>query len=175
MKKPHGIPCEYEYLLHLLRCAVHGAVPEPIPDGVSFEQVLQYGMKHEVANIAFLAVKKQLLAIKDRWFNGIEPEIDVSELENEILISGNHGVAENYYKHKFKRERAQGKHFVKIRYLLDFLFPKKEDIYSSYPFCEKHRLPAVLCWIHRWIFSVFNKRKWENVKAVFSKLKIKIK
>ena len=58
MKKPHGIPCEYEYLLHLLRCAVHGAVPEPIPDGVSFEQVLQYGMKHEVANIAFLAVKK---------------------------------------------------------------------------------------------------------------------
>ncbi len=120
-------------------------------------------------------IKTKLIDVKNSWFCGIEPSTDISALEKEILESGSQGVDEIYYRNIFKRERAKGKHFVKVRYIFGFIFPKKEDIYNHYPFCKKHRFPIVLCWIHRWIFSVFNKKKWENVKMVYSRVKIKIK
>ena len=49
---------EYDYLLHLLSCAVHDTIPEEKPDMLSFERVLECGIEHEVANFAFLAVQK---------------------------------------------------------------------------------------------------------------------
>lgn len=49
---------EYAYLLHLLDAALHGAVPQDIPDSLSFDKVLEYGITHEVANMAFAAVEK---------------------------------------------------------------------------------------------------------------------
>ncbi len=120
-------------------------------------------------------IKTKLIAVKNSWFCGAESNIDISAVEKEILESGSQGVDEIYYRNIFNREREKGKHFVKVRYLFGFILPKKENIYNHYPFCKKHRLPIVLCWIHRWIFSVFNKKKWKNVKTVFSRVKIKMK
>ena len=49
---------EYEYLIHLIKCAIHNLQPEEKPKDLSFEKVFAYGKKHEVANIAFVSVEK---------------------------------------------------------------------------------------------------------------------
>lgn len=49
---------EYKYLIHLLSCALNNEQPEDIPENLSLEKVFEYGKIHEVANIAFLAVKR---------------------------------------------------------------------------------------------------------------------
>lgn len=120
-------------------------------------------------------IKADLLAVKEHWFSGSTPKSDVLVLEKEIFESGNHGTEEIFYRHKFKDEQEKGKHFVKFRFFLAFIFPPKEDIYGAYPFCKEHNYPIALCWIHRWIFSVFNKKKYKSVKRLFKRLKIKMK
>lgn len=171
------------YLFHLLHtikhCGQKGSGLRRIIDLYYLENALKDKVDYEyidgiLKEHNFYETKKQLLAIKDRWFNGTEPEIDISELENEILISGNHGVAENYYKHKFKRERAEGKRFVKLKNLLEFLFPPKAIMYHCHPFCERHHLPIVLCWIYRGAL-VFNPKKFKILLSVLSRWKIKTK
>lgn len=49
---------EYEYLVHLLRCALQEQQPEELPKKLSFQKVFHYGKLHEVANIAFLSIEK---------------------------------------------------------------------------------------------------------------------
>lgn len=49
---------EYGYLVHLVRCAIHGEQPQPIPDPQWFEGVFQCGVWHRVANIAFYSIEK---------------------------------------------------------------------------------------------------------------------
>ena len=120
-------------------------------------------------------IKADLLAVKEHWFSGSTPKSDVLVLEKEIFESGNHGTEEIFYRHKFKDEQEKGKNFVKFRFFLAFIFPPKEDIYGAYPFCKEHNYPIALCWIHRWIFSAFNKKKYKSVKRLFKRLKIKMK
>lgn len=95
-------------------------------DKVDYEKIDSILKEHHFYN-----TKVQLLAVKDHWLCGIEPEIDISEFEQDILASGNHGIADNYYKNKFKREKAEGKHFVKTKSVLEFLFPPKANMYHS--------------------------------------------
>ncbi len=49
---------DFEYLVHLLYCAIHNVQPQEKPQGISFENVFEIGKAHEVANIAFLSVEK---------------------------------------------------------------------------------------------------------------------
>ena len=49
---------DYEYLIHLIYCFIHGAQPEEKPENISFKNVYELGVAHEVANIAFLSVNK---------------------------------------------------------------------------------------------------------------------
>lgn len=49
---------EYDYLIHLVKCAIHDVIPCEIPQNLSFQKVFQYGVKHEIANIAFYSVEK---------------------------------------------------------------------------------------------------------------------
>lgn len=49
---------EADYLVHLVRCAIREEQPQELPVGMSFETVLQFGLWHQVANLAFLSVKK---------------------------------------------------------------------------------------------------------------------
>lgn len=49
---------EYEYLIHLIKCAIHGQQPDEKPTILSFEKVYEYGEIHEVANIAFVSIQK---------------------------------------------------------------------------------------------------------------------
>lgn len=56
---------EYEYLIHLIKCAIHNRQPEEKPKTLSFEKVLEYGKIHEVANIAFVSVQKLKIKPKE--------------------------------------------------------------------------------------------------------------
>ena len=47
---------EYEYLIHLLKCAITDTQPQEKPQELSFEKVFKIGKAHEVANIAFVSL-----------------------------------------------------------------------------------------------------------------------
>ncbi len=49
---------DYEYLIHLIYCAVFDVQPQEKPEGISFRNVFELGREHEVANIAFLSIEK---------------------------------------------------------------------------------------------------------------------
>lgn len=49
---------EFDYLIHLLKCALGSDKPNEKPDGVSFENVFECALKHDVANLAFYSVEK---------------------------------------------------------------------------------------------------------------------
>ena len=49
---------EYQYLIHLVKAAIHDTQPEEMPSQLSFEKVYHYGKEHEVANIAFYSIQK---------------------------------------------------------------------------------------------------------------------
>lgn len=49
---------DFGYLVHLLKCALNGSRPNEKPDGVSFENVFNGAIRHDVANLAFYAVEK---------------------------------------------------------------------------------------------------------------------
>ena len=49
---------EYGYLLHLIRCGIHGQTPKDIPDGLSFRKIYDDAMEHDVANLAFYGIEK---------------------------------------------------------------------------------------------------------------------
>ncbi|MBQ7740698.1 MAG: nucleotidyltransferase family protein [Eubacterium sp.] len=83
---------DYEYLVHLLYCFIHGIQPDEKPEGISFKNVYKLGEIHEVSNIAFLSIDK--LSRK--------PD---AELYNEWKI--------NYY-FSFEREEKQKEEYEKI-------------------------------------------------------------
>ncbi len=49
---------EFQYLIHLVRCAIHDITPSELPDGVLFDSVYKLGSAQGVANIAYHSVKK---------------------------------------------------------------------------------------------------------------------
>lgn len=49
---------EFDYLIHLVRCAVRGECPQELPEGFDFQRVYEYGEYHHIANIAFYSVEK---------------------------------------------------------------------------------------------------------------------
>ena len=55
----------------LLRCTLDGSEPQPIPEGLSMERVLDIGIFHDVANVAFPAVRRLPVlpeeSLSDRW------------------------------------------------------------------------------------------------------------
>jgi len=84
---------DYEYLIHLIYCAVHDEQPLEKPEEVSFYNVLHLGKIHEVANIAYLSVerleKKPPQEIYDEWkgFYYLSAPLVKSEMQKQILAS----------------------------------------------------------------------------------------
>lgn len=59
---------DFIYLVHLLKCALNGSQPEEKPSDVSFENVFNCAMKHDVANLAFYSVEKLEIKPKSELF-----------------------------------------------------------------------------------------------------------
>lgn len=170
------------YLFHLLHTIKHslnrGSGIRRIIDLYYLENAMQAKIDKEYIDSALkeyglFEQKEKLLKVKEHWFGkDSDGEFDgISEFENEVRVSGLHGTKNLHYKHKFERAKKSGKHFVKLRYLLSFVFPSKESIYEDYPFCKKHHYPLLLCFIHRFNCIVFNRKKRKNVKRIFDRFK----
>ncbi len=54
----HIFEDEYDYLIHLVECAIYERIPCEMPSHLSFDQVFQHGKEHEIANIAFYSIDK---------------------------------------------------------------------------------------------------------------------
>lgn len=61
----------YDYLIHLIACAIHKETPQPIPEGIGYEQVLSCAVRHDVAGFAYLGVKRAAAkpdaVLLDKW------------------------------------------------------------------------------------------------------------
>ena len=111
---------------------------------------------------------KDLLAIAGFFFDGKETDRNISDAVAVIKSAGTHGNMQLYYSNKFKAMKDEGKHFVKLRYFLSLVFPKKESIYKAYPFCKEHHYPYALAWLHRAIRILF---KPGRIKMFFGYIK----
>ena len=49
---------EWNYLLHLIRCAIHENLPNKVPDDVDLQRVYECGVYHHIANLAFYSVER---------------------------------------------------------------------------------------------------------------------
>lgn len=84
---------ECDYLIHLVRCAIHNDAPSEILDGAMFDSVYKCGMRHDVANIAYYSVEKLqtkpgtelLLKWERRRDRAVIREINQSYARDEIL------------------------------------------------------------------------------------------
>ncbi len=168
------------YLFHLLHtikhCNYSGAGIRRIIDLYFLDEAMKN--KADISYIdgilkenGFDDLKLLLFAVKDKWFNGIEPDCDTKLLEEDIKYAGNHGNESLLYKYRIERNRKSGKKFVKIRMFLARVFPPKEDIYASYPVCKEKKYPLFICWIYRFFASAFKKEKRESIKNVYDNIK----
>ena len=158
------------YLFHLLHTIKHalqkGTGIRRIVDLYYLEPAMAERVDHAyiddfLKKYGFYETKLRLLAVKDHWFNGREPNDDLESFEREIFDSGNHGQLDFSYQHKLERYKDKGSRFPKISYLVDYIFPKKEYVYYMYPYCKEHHYPTALCWVYRW---VFHKKKFSAFK-----------
>ncbi len=46
------------YTIHLIKCAISGTSPEPLPDNMDLEQLLKFARFHKVENIIYLSLAK---------------------------------------------------------------------------------------------------------------------
>ncbi len=49
---------EFDYLIHLVRCAIHNEQPRQFPEDLDLQRVFEWGVYHQVANIAFYSIEK---------------------------------------------------------------------------------------------------------------------
>lgn len=165
------------HLLHTIKHAEHAGVGiRRIIDLYYLENVMQNKADLQyidsvLEEYGFLDTKEKLIAVKNKWFCDITPSIAIKSLEKDIEFAGTHGKQTIYVKNNLKREKEQGKHFVKLRHLFSQIFLSKKDYYEAFPFCEKHHYPIVLCFFHRTICIIFNPKRWKNIKEVFERLK----
>ena len=83
----------YDYLIHLIACAIHKETPQPLPDGIDYAQVLSCAVRHDVAGFAYLGIIKADIkpdaAILDRWKQryllGINRNSEQEDARNNIL------------------------------------------------------------------------------------------
>lgn len=111
---------------------------------------------------------KDLAAIAEYFFDGKETDRNISDTVAVIKSAGTHGNMRLYYSNKFKTMKDECKHFVKLRFFLSLVFPKKVSIYKSYPFCKEHHYPYAFAWLHRAIRILF---KPGRIKMFFGYIK----
>ena len=103
-----------------------------------------------------------------QWFGDKNIKCDFSYEKNKIFMSNTHGNPRVSMLNDYVRDN--NKKFFKIKRLFKKIFPPKSNIYSSYSFCSKNNLPLIICWIYRWFYLIFSKRKRKHIRLVIKNL-----
>lgn len=82
---------EYEYLIHLVKSAIHFTTPVEKPDNISFEKVFKIAKLHEIANISFVSIEKLLNKPDEELFNKwkIQFAFSIQRNANQIFVRNN--------------------------------------------------------------------------------------
>lgn len=112
----------------------------------------------------------EILQLYEYWFNDKAPTIDLEPVMSRIYLAGNHGNERLYFENRIKQGKLQNKHYSKLNIVIEYLFPKKEYIYTSYPFCKEHNYTTFFCWMHRAFFSVFSLKRIKNAIAKYKQI-----
>lgn len=169
------------YLFHLLHtikhCEQKGSGLRRIVDLFYLEKAIGGKVDGEyidsvLKKYGFYEQKVKLLAVKDYLFSGITPKEDISYLLDDIKDSGNHGTNELFFKHKFERQKKEGKHFLRLRHLFYRFTMSKDGFYKAYPYLKEHNSNIFVCYVYRIFVLLTNKEKWHNffgvVREMFS-------
>ena len=176
----YRLPDTEFYLYSLLHCIKHylgsGTGIRRILDIFILRQKLLKKINTEYVNsvlekAGYLSVAEEICALADRWFSDGEITSELSEAENIVFLSGNHGTGQIGLSRAFKKAGKGNKILFRIKMFFSRIFISKAEIYSAYPFCRKHRYPIVLCWLHRILCLIFIKKKRKQALNTISTIK----
>ena len=112
-----------------------------------------------------------LFEIANIWFGDLKGGRDLTQIEENIFLSNNHGTRQMEFKNEYDRADGTAKRFFKLKKIISLVFPRKEHIYNSYPFCKEHNYPIVLCWVYRGIRLLFANKKRGTIAYRLSEIK----
>ena len=121
-----------------------------------------------LADSGYADTAETLLAVAEKWFGCEAVQEAVSEAEELVWAAGNHGTYQVSLINEYKNTDTQKKRFYKLRKFRALLFPPKEGIYKSYPQCRRLKLPVFLCWIYRWVYLLFHRKRRKDGLAMLS-------
>lgn len=82
---------EYDYLIHLTACALKGIKSLEKPDELSFQLLLEHGISHEIANLAFYSIEKLLGKPEEKLyarFKEIRDRAIVKDINQSVTAEG---------------------------------------------------------------------------------------
>ncbi len=173
------------YLYNLLHCVKHfvqyGAGIRRIMDmyimrAKMIESVDKQFVNDVIDNSGYRAAVSEISSVADKWFLDVEVNHDISDIEELIFQSNNHGTQQVLIKNDYMKSNKKGEKFFKLRRVWSLIFPPKETIYKSYPTLKNKKTPIVFCWVYRWfvILTDSEKRKSANNHvSLIRKTKIK--
>lgn len=93
---------EWDYLIHLIRCAIHDIPPEEVPADVDLQRVYECGAYHHVANLAFYSVERLKNPPSDELYN-----IWQSNRDKALVLDFNQSFAADEIRDAFGNENIQ--------------------------------------------------------------------
>lgn len=105
-----------------------------------------------------------LTAVEEKWFEEIEPDTDVSEMEEYIFKSGIYG-SERHWRASAVYRNAKGHNYfpVKVKNVMRLLFPSRMSLEKLYPKLRENKLFYPWYIIKRLFCAVFIKKKYSAV------------
>ncbi|MBR3149416.1 MAG: nucleotidyltransferase family protein [Eubacterium sp.] len=97
----------------------------------------------------FTPLYEKLLQLEAYWFEGKEPECDLTETVKDIIMSGNHGVEDIHLRNALRRDSEDGINKAKRRRIREFLFPPIEHIYEGHPEYKEKGYSLFKCRLYR--------------------------
>ncbi len=90
-----------------------------------------------------------LTVLEEKWFENTPPRIDITEAEEDVIRSGNHGTREIFLRNNVREDMQKGVRFAKFRHIWAFIFPSKQYIYAMYPVCAERGYSLITARLYR--------------------------
>ena len=99
---------EGEYLVHLLRCAIHQQQPQELPQQLSFPKVYRLSLEHDVANISFYSIEKLKKKPADALYREWELRCDMAVTRDVNQSFARDEILEGFQKAGIRSLEVQG-------------------------------------------------------------------
>ncbi len=118
----------------------------------------------------FTPLAEKLFELEGYWFEGTEPESDLTETALDVLRSGNHGAADIHLRNSIRRDSADGAANAKRRKVKSFLFPSLEDLYDGHPEFREKGYSVAKSRLYRALYN-FKPSEIKRMLSYFSRIR----